>query len=162
MKARSTLWLLAVATGLNGILGGAGVVRLLIENPAWRRVGANAWADFSRNADLGNGLALYPALGIGGTLTTISAVIAYRLAGSVPGSAALPLHLGAILVIVGMITTAFAAPQMLSLRSPLDATALQQAFDRFEFWGGIRAVAQALAFGADLWAFVRVSRGETR
>ena len=162
MKMRTTMVLLAMATALNGILGGVGIVRSLVDMPAWRRVGALAWADFSRHADLGNGLALYPLLGIGGAVAAIGAVIAYRLGGRVPKSAALPLHLGAIFAILGMIATAFAAPQMLSLRAPLDAEALQHAFDRFELWGDIRAVVQALAAGANVWAIARVSQGERK
>lgn len=153
MKRPWPMGFLLAATVLNGIIGGAGVVRAAVEMPAWRHVGALAWAEFSRNADLGNGLILYPVLGIGGALATIAAAIAYRREG-VARSAAIPLYLGVAFVIAGMAATAFAAPQMLSLRSALDAAAIQRAFERFELWGGIRSVAQALAFGTNVLAVV--------
>ncbi len=154
--------LLVVSSALNGILGGAGLVRTFVDMPAWRVVGAAAWADFSRHADLGYGLAVYPALGIGGALATIAALVVHLRSGRVARAATAPLLLGAVLVAIGMITTGFAAPQMLGLRAPLDAAAVQRAFDRFALWGGIRAVAQAGAFAANLWGIVRVARGEAR
>ena len=162
MKRPATMALLAVATAMNGILAGAGLVRLIVDMPAWRRVGALAWADFSRHADLGNGLVLYPLLGVGGAVAAVGAVVAFRVSGGTPRAASPPVYLGALLALLGMVATAFAAPQMLSLRAALDAGAIQQAFDRFEFWGGIRAVAQALAVGAHVWAIARVSRGDRR
>jgi hypothetical protein len=162
MKPQVTMALLAVATAMNGVLAGAGIVRLLVDMPAWRHVGALAWADFSRHADLGNGLVLYPLLGIGGALATIGAVVAYRVGGGAPRVATVPIYLGGLLASLGMVTTAFAAPQMLSLRAPLDANAIQHAFDRFELWGGIRAVVQVLAAGANVWAIACVPRGDRR
>jgi len=35
---------------------------------AWRKVGPEAWAAFSREADLGTGLVVYPLLGVGAPL----------------------------------------------------------------------------------------------
>jgi hypothetical protein len=45
---------------------------------------------------------------------------------------------------------------MLSLRHirNADEALLQQAFHGFELWGGVRAVLQTMAFGANLWALV--------
>jgi hypothetical protein len=162
MKPPATMALLTVATAMNGVLAGGGIVRRLVDMPAWRHVGALAWADFSRHADLGNGLVLYPLLGMGGALATIGAVVAHRVGGGTPRAATVPIYLGALLAMLGMVTTAFAAPQMLSLRVPLDADATQHAFDRFEFWGGIRAVVQALSVGANVWAIACVPRGDGR
>src|SRR5258708_37424001 len=47
------LGLIVLAAFLNGLLTGGNVDRLLIASPAWERVGFEAWAEFSRNADLG-------------------------------------------------------------------------------------------------------------
>jgi hypothetical protein len=38
----------ALLNGLNGLIAGAGADRLLVQLPAFRRVGLRAWADFSR------------------------------------------------------------------------------------------------------------------
>jgi hypothetical protein len=126
--------------------------------PAWRRVGAVAWAQFSRHADLGNGLVAFPLIAIAAALMTIAAVVTYRRSGGVPRSAALPIYAGAVLVVGGLVTTIFAAPNMLSLRTVgNDTAAIQRAFDGFELWGGIRSVLQTLAFVANVWALVNIS-----
>src|SRR5438094_10306305 len=59
--AVSVLVLLAAVPHL--ILGGAGVDRLLVQIPAWYRIGPVAFARYARVADLGNGRVLYPLLG---------------------------------------------------------------------------------------------------
>src|SRR2546425_1197659 len=48
------------------ILGGAGIDRLIVQIPAWYRIGPVAFARYARAADLGNGLFRYPLLGISG------------------------------------------------------------------------------------------------
>src|SRR5579863_2348381 len=108
MRPRLVLGLLLAATMLNGAIGGVGLVRTLVDMPAWRRVGVLAWADFSRNADLGNGLFVYPLLGVGGALAAGGAAVAYRLSGRTAQRATAPLYLGAVFAIAGMVTTAFA------------------------------------------------------
>jgi hypothetical protein len=70
--------LLVAATLPNAFLAGGGLDRMLIEMPAWRQVGAVAWAEYSRHADLGSGLMLYPIAAIGGTLLTIAAALSAR------------------------------------------------------------------------------------
>ena len=156
--ARATLGLIIGAVLVGGVLAGVGILRLLVEMPAWRQLGPAAWADFSRHADLGNGLVLFPAVGLGATLLAVAAAIGHRLGGSVPRAAALPLHLGAALALAGMVATAFAAPRMLSLRSiGDDPPAIARAFAAFALWGGIRGVVQTLAFAANVWALVAVA-----
>ena len=57
-----------VAAVLNGMLA-SGINRTLVDMPAWQRVGAPAWAKFSRWADMGTyGLILYPLEGIGAVM----------------------------------------------------------------------------------------------
>jgi hypothetical protein len=51
--ARPTWMLIVVATLLNGILAGVTVDRILVGLPAWHAIGAIAWANYSRSADLG-------------------------------------------------------------------------------------------------------------
>ena len=146
---------LAAATVLDGFLAGGNVDRALVQMPAWRHVGAPAWAAYSRRADLGNGLYLYPFEAIGGTLLSLLAAIAFYLEAGAARAAALPVYLAAGLALLGLLMTFQAAPKMLSLRRiGDDPAALQKAFDGFEFWGGIRGVFQVLAFLANVWSLV--------
>jgi hypothetical protein len=92
---------------------------------------------------------------LGGALLTIAAAVAFFFDPLAPRSASSPIYLAAGLVLSGLLATILAAPKMLSLkRIGEDPIALQRAFQGFEFWGGIRAVFQILAFGANLWALV--------
>jgi len=153
--------LLVGAVLLGGLMAGLDMARLAIEMPAWRHVGAVAWAQFSRHADLGNGLIAFPVIAIGAALATIAALVTYRMDGGSPRSAALALYAGAVLVVCGLVTTVFAAPNMLSLRTVgSDAASIQRAFDGFELWGGIRSVVQTLAFVANVWALVKVASAD--
>ena len=156
MRPPPAISFLVTATALSGLLAGGNFVRMFIEMPAWRRTGSMSWAAFSKRADLGTGLVLYPMLAIGGALFTIAAWVMVRREPSVK-RAALPLGVATILVAAGLALTSFAAPQMLSLPAlGNDAGAVQRAFEAFNFWGNLRGVVQILAFAADLWAFARL------
>ncbi len=129
--------------------------RTLVEMPAWRRLGAEAWAAFSRSADLGNGEIIYPLAGIGGTMLILAAAIAFRLSPTRPWSVAIPIYGSALMAICVMLTTTQAAPIMLSLhRIGDDPAALQQAFEGFYRWDSIRAVFGTLEGCAEIWALV--------
>ena len=122
---------LIVAGQLLGAIADS-LARTLVEMPAWRRLGPEAWAAFSRNADLGNGRIMYPLVGIGGTLLILAAAIAFRLSPRRPLSVAIPLYGAALMAICVMLTTTQAAPIMLSLhRIGNDPATLQQAFEGF-------------------------------
>jgi hypothetical protein len=150
-----------VAAVFNGMLA-SGINRTLVDMPAWQRVGAPTWAQFSRWADLGPfGLVMYPLEGIGGTVLSILAAIIFALRRrSRTRSGALPISAAALLALGGMLVTTQAAPTLLRTRHTSDPAALQQALNRFAFWGGVRAVFQSLAFAANLWSLVAVSRNE--
>ena len=156
-----TAALLILATLLHGFLAGGNVERALVHMPAWRKLGPRAWAAFSRQADLGRGLFLYPFEAIAGAALAVAAAVAFQFDPGVARAAALPLYLGAALALAGLLATTQAAPKMLSLRrlKDDDTTALQQAFDGFEFWGNVRAVCQVLAFVVNVWALAVVGRG---
>lgn len=62
----------------HAVLAGAGLDRLVVQMPAWRIVGIQGWATYSRHADLGHGLLLYPIAAIGGFVLSLSAVITAR------------------------------------------------------------------------------------
>jgi len=161
MASTPTEALLIGATLLHGFLAGGNVERALVHMPAWRKLGPRAWAAFSRQADLGRGLWLYPFEAIAGAVLTVAAAIAFQFDPGAARAAALPLYLGAALALGGLLATTQAAPKMLSLRrlADDDLPALQRAFDGFERWGNVRAVLQVLAFMANVWALAALARG---
>jgi hypothetical protein len=132
--------------------------RTLVEMPAWRHLGVQAWAAFSRSADLGNGTILYPLAGIGSLVLILAAAIVFRVAPRRPWSVAIPVYGAALLAIGVILTTTQAAPVMLSLRRiGDDPHALQQAFEGFYRWDSIRAVIGMLEGFFEIWALVALS-----
>lgn len=140
-------------------MAGADVDRYTVQVPAWRRLGVEAWAAYSQSADLINGRVVYPFLGIGLALFTVCAVLAFLRDGRVPKTAAIPLYSAATLAVLGLVTTAFAAPVMLALpQIGANHAALQVSFETFHFWGFLRSVVQAMAFAASVWAMSLINR----
>jgi hypothetical protein len=157
-NAQLTVRLLVAATFANGILASGNINRGLVDMPAWRHVGPEAWAAFSRFADLGRvAMVLYPLEAFAGMiLSVIVAVQCYR-SGPRLRSARVPIYAAALLTVGGLVMTVRAAPIMLSVRHMGDdRVALQRAFEGFELWGGIRGIFQVLAYAANLWALVVV------
>ena len=116
MSLITTYVLLTASIIFNGLLAGGNIDRAFIQMPAWVNVGSQAWASYSRHADLENGLYLYPLEAIGGALLTIGAAISFFYCNTSSYSVALPLYLSVILVIAGLLATIKAAPIMMSLR----------------------------------------------
>jgi hypothetical protein len=123
------------ATIINGLLAGGNVDRALIAMPAGHQTGLVGWADFSRNADLGNGQVVYPVMAISGTMLSITVFILFLWAGRSSRCATLPLFLAAALMLVSLPVSFKTAPFMLSPRhiSNEDVAALGHAFEGFEF-----------------------------
>jgi hypothetical protein len=126
--------------------------------PAWRTVGPVGWAIFSRQADLGNGLLLYPIMAIGGTLLCVIAAVLLISSPLRPRSAQVPIFIGAALMILALPLSMRAAPFMLSLKRIGDGNVglLAQAFSGFEFWGRLQGIFHLGAFAANLWSIVAV------
>src|SRR5207253_572007 len=156
MTSQLTRRLVVGATAVDSFLAGANINRAIVEMPAWQRTGPQAWAAFSRHADLGpDGMIPYPLDAFSGALLSIAAVISFRRDRTAPRSASVPLYAAALMTIAGLLATIKAAPIMLSVRHLDDNTAaLHQALDGFQFWGGIRGLFQVLAFVANLWSLV--------
>ena len=146
--------LLPIACIISGILAGGNIDRYIVQVPAWHHVSILSWADYSRYADLGNGLFLYPFEAFGSFLPLLIASI---IVINKKNPASFPVLLATFFALLGLVFTIFAAPVMLSIKDMKnDPILLQRAFDTFHFWGTIRAVTQVLSFFACVWAMGKV------
>ena len=156
MISARTRALLIAATVLSGLLAGGNVDRAIVAMPSWEKVGASAWAAFSRHADLGNGLVLYPVEAIGAFLLILLTAVSLYLDRMARARIMLPLCTALALAAAGLLCTLKAAPIMLSVGHLDDPASLGQAFEGFRLWGNIRGAAQVLAFFATIWALCAV------
>src|SRR5438477_4353370 len=124
------------ATIFDTVLAGAGLDRVVVQMPAWRMVGVQAWAAYSRHADLGNGRFLYPFVAFGGFALSLAAAIIAARRHDLRRTTRVALYSAAALTALGLLLTLEAAPFMLSLdRIGDDPAALTRAFEGFDFWG---------------------------
>jgi hypothetical protein len=148
------MFLIAFAVVINGLLAGLNVDTALVKLPARKRIGALAYATFARGNDLGNGLVVYPLLGIGAVLFTVLATTIAYLEHSSMGLLLL-LSLASLLSLLHTFATTRAAPIMLSIKdAPDDEALLRVKLDRFARWHAVRATFQVLTFFVLLWALV--------
>jgi hypothetical protein len=63
----------------DGIPAGLSPYKVIVQLPARRRIGVTAYAANARAADLGNGVAFYPAAGTGAAVLTLAAFAAAAL-----------------------------------------------------------------------------------
>jgi len=148
--------LLSMACVLSGLLAGSNVDRYVVQIPGWQHLSLLDWAAYSLHADLGNGLLLYPFEAFGSFLLlfTASAIIVFHK--SLFKQIALPVHLATIFAGIGLIFTFFAASIMMSIRTmENNEMLLHKAFDKFHFWGLLRAVTRLCSFIACVWAFTK-------
>ena len=147
-------FLIACATAINGLLAGLNVDTALVKLPARTRIGVRAYVIFARGNDLGNGLLVYPLLGVGAVLLTLLATaLAYAEHSSM--ERVLLLSLASLLSLLHSFATSRAAPVMLSLKdTPDDEAILSMKLDRFARWHAVRATVQVLTFFVVLCALV--------
>jgi hypothetical protein len=158
MASTRTKILLAAAALVSGLLAGGVADRVLVGGPAWSSLGAEAWVEYSRRADLGTGLVVYPIGGIGSTLLIFAAALSGYFDRHIGRGVAIALYCAFALSAGALLLTAKAAPIMLSLGVPQTATAEQRAFDEFFVWGlYLRGAVDTLAFVALLWALANVT-----
>lgn len=151
---RTTLFI-GLAAFLSGLLAGGAFDRVVMGGPAWHQLGANAWADYSRYADLGAGLVAYPIEAIGATALLLAAIISRHFDAPRTRGPALALCLAAGFSVVGLLLTIKAAPIMLGLVVPQPAAETERAFQSFYFWGlYLRGSVDVLAFACSVWALV--------
>ncbi len=142
-----------ISTGISGLLAGLNVDRALIQHPAWEKLGAEAWARYSRNADLSrNAIVLYPLLGFGQMILATATAVAVHHHRKANVQAALASYAAAALAIGGLSLTLKAGPYMFSVRHARDAESLDKARVAFRYWGGLRGVLQISAFFASVWS----------
>jgi hypothetical protein len=149
-----TFILILAATMVTGLIAGASLDKAIVELPARHRMGVVGFAAFSKANDLGNGLIVYPVLGISAALLTIIASLV-AFSQSTPLAHTWPLYISALLAILHSVTTTRAAPNMLKLRQPIGGEAvLTETFNRFAKWHNLRAILQVLNFIMLIWATV--------
>lgn len=130
------------ALAANGILAGLSLDKVIIQLPARRQIGVTAYAAYARAADLGNGIAFYPAVGVGAAALTVAAFAVAAALGA-PGTVAGLLAAAAALSVVHSAMTGRAAPAMFNLgRAGDDPAALAPLLARFARWSAARAAAQ--------------------
>jgi hypothetical protein len=142
-------------------LFGSFLDRALVATPAWRDLGVQAWADYSRHADLQNGLLVYPISAILCWALVFAAALAYRLDRSAPQQAGVPIYLAALGALGAIVTTIVAAPVMMHVGqlSDTNTTALRDAFETFTLWGVyVRGACFAAIFVCLGWALVTYFR----
>jgi hypothetical protein len=148
--------LMILATATNGLLSGLNVDTALVKLPARRRIGAVAYATFARDNDLGNGLFVYPLLGVGAALLTMLVTALAYMQGS-RAEVLVLLSLASVLSLLYTFATTRAAPVMLGLKdAPDDEIILAAKLDRFAHWHAVRATFQVLAFFVLLWVLASV------
>jgi hypothetical protein len=154
--------LIVLGAILHLLLSGAAVVRLAVQFPAiGHRLDPVAFAHWARATDLGNGLLLYPLLGIGGPLATWAALVVAEI-GHAPGSVTLPLIVAAALAVLHTPTTTQAAPTLMRLGRAEDrAAVLTPLIERFALWSWLRFILQSLNGAALVWALIALRADAT-
>ena len=158
-KKEDLLWfkvLMAAACIITGLLAGGSVDRYVVQVPAWRHLNVLSWAEYTRYAEFGNGLYLYPFEVLGSFILLFTTTAMVLISRQRFQYVALPVFLATIFATIGLVFTFFSFPVMLSVQSNgNNAVTAQHAFDKFHFWGWLRAIAQLLSFFACVWVFTR-------
>ena len=141
------------ATFASGVLAGASLDQSIKQLPARHKLGAAAFRDYVRAADLGPGVAWYAALGVGAAALTVAASLAAIFGMRAPGIHLLvPAIAAGALAILHTFTTTRAAPIYMGLRTDAGSVdVLETAFTRFARWQAARATLQILTFAALVW-----------
>lgn len=163
MSSLVTRSLVIGATILGGIIAGFSLNRMLVELPAWQHLGAEAWARYTRAADLSRGFAVYPTEGLAALILTLGAASSLHFDPRVPRSAAWPLYLAAVTALLAFIVTRFlVAPNVLCLKKGIaDVGLLQQALVKTTQWWFAKTILHILTFVCNIWALVLLASGRS-
>jgi len=141
---------------LHGIIAGTSFDVALVKLPTRKRIGPIAYANFARNNDLGNGIVVYPILGITTLLLTFGTTL-LAFFRDTEFAIMIPLYVSCVFTIAQSLITAKAAPIMLSLKTTrAEESVLKNKLDRFAFWHSFRAVFQVLTFASSIWALIKI------
>ena len=143
------------AVFLGGIVAGFSVNRLLVELPAWAKLGPVQWASFTRRADLGKGLIVYPVEGLAALVCSVGAAVFAHFDRS-HKSAFLPLHLAGLTAVIAFVVTRYViAPEVLNLRgdSP-NPSSIQNAFASIRSWWQLKAGLHTITFACNVWGLM--------
>jgi hypothetical protein len=158
ISMQTTLILAIATTAVIGPGAGMSLDQSIKQLPARHRIGIAAYSAYSRAGDQGNGLFLYPPMGIGTLLLAIAAAVSGHVSG-LPGPSQTPLDISGVLAILHSLVTVRVAPINFSQRkyTLTDEANLARVLDQFERWHSLRAVLQVLNFGAALWATIMLA-----
>jgi hypothetical protein len=148
------------ATALSGVVAGTTIDTAIVKLPTWRRLGAEAWAGYTRE-ELPTGLTWYPLLGIGAVLVNISAAVAVHRDRAAPRPATVSSRAVAVLAIGHLLTTAKAVPHMVRVRETGDPNSLQEALETFRRWHLARTGVDAMTFAANLVSLMSIQSRRT-
>jgi len=141
---------------LSSALAGTILNRMVVEFPARQKIGYVAYANYTRAADLGNGLWFYPFLAIGSLLLELAA-LAFWLFDALPPRLVTPIGAAVLFSAGVMVITAVAAPLMLRVGKTDVAQEVTSLLDRFVRVNYIRTVFIWLQWFALLWATNRIA-----
>jgi hypothetical protein len=130
------------ALAADPILAGLSLDKVIVQLPARRRIGVTAYAAYARAADLGNGVAFYPAVGAGAAALTLAA-FAVAAARGAPGAVTGLPAAAAGLPLLHRAATGRAAPAMFQIARADDTDAAPAPLlTRFARWAAVRAALQ--------------------
>lgn len=147
--------LLLAAVVVNAMLVGASGDQVVKQLPARHRIGVAAFSDYSEAADLSNGVPWYATLGIGAAMLAVLAALAGLRLRPRQRALTMPLVTAVVCTIAHSAVTAVAAPLNFSQRDVNGLAELATIFDQFEQLTILRAVLQAAALAALVWALAR-------
>jgi hypothetical protein len=142
---------------MTGLLAGASLDQSVKQLPARHRIGAAAFSNYSRAADLANGILFYAILGVGVALLNLAAAVVAWMAG-ISGDEAAAIYAGGALALFHSLLTGLAAPTNFRQRRTTDPAVLASIFDRFARLQALRCALQVANFGVNLWAFALLAR----
>lgn len=154
----TVFWLVVMNVVVHGVIAGVSFDVATVKLPTRKRIGVIAYAQFARGNDMGNGIVVYPTIGITALLlvagTTVSAYFLHM-----PQTIMAPLLAACVGTVAHSACTAGAAPNILSFRHATDDEAyLTRKLNAFATWHAFRAVFQFLTFVALVWALVAASQ----
>jgi hypothetical protein len=141
---------------VHGIIAGTSFDVAFVKLPTRKRIGQIAYANFARNNDLGNGILVYPVLGITALILTFGTTL-LAFFRDTEFAIMIPLYVSCVFTIAHSLITAKAAPIMLSLKTTRDEElVLKKKLDRFAFWHSFRTVFQVSTFVSWIWALIEI------